>query len=114
MAERLLWRSTARLESETLTTVASICESNDPRTATQTPFHAAALSRADSEMAVSGKGSQNFFGAAHEAGTREDVCKGEAVVVRILAGAGIFDDDEVEAESGALAYGGLDTDVGGD
>src|ERR1700722_12660023 len=113
MAVRLLCRSTARLESDTLTTVASSCERKEPSTATVVIFQTNGSRPLDSLEAL-GKGGQNLIGGADAGETREDIFKGEAVMLRVLAGAGIFDEHEGKAEAGALADGGLDAGVGGD
>src|ERR1700755_1523966 len=105
---RLLCRSTARLESDTLTTGASRCERKEPSTATVVIFQTNGSSPPASPAALS-KGDQNLIGGAYAAETREDIFKGEAVMLGILAGAGVFDKHKSKAEAGALTGGGLDT-----
>jgi hypothetical protein len=61
-----------------------------------------------------GKGGQDLIGGANATETWEDICKGEAVMLGVLAGAGIFDEHEGKAEASTLADGGLDAGVGGD
>src|SRR6202008_957243 len=61
-----------------------------------------------------GKGGQNLIGGANACETREDIFKGEAVMLGVLAGAGVFDKHKGKAQAGALTRGGLDTGVGGD
>ena len=61
-----------------------------------------------------GKGGQDLIGGANASETREHIFKGEAVMLGVLAGAGIFDEHKGKAEAGALAGGGLDARVGGD
>src|SRR6202008_2715155 len=61
-----------------------------------------------------GKGGQNLIGGANACETREDIFKGEAVMLGVLAGAGVFDKHKGKAQAGTLTRGGLDTGVGGD
>src|SRR5580693_7537342 len=112
MAVRLLCRSTARLESDTLTMVASSCARKEPSTATAVIFQTNGSSPPDSAETL-GKGSQNLIGGANASQTREDIFKGEAVMLGVLAGAGIFDEHEGKAQAGTLTRGGLDASIGG-
>src|SRR6202035_1890385 len=93
IACRLLCSSTARLPSETLTTVASSCARNEPSTATETALHTPGLSRSK-WSASSGKRFQNLIDRPHPCKAREDVLKRKPMFVGILAGAGVFGDDE--------------------
>src|SRR6202008_1709172 len=113
MAVRLLCRSTARLESDTLTMVASNWARKEPSTATAVIFQTNGSSPPDSAETL-GKGGQDLIGGANAGQTREDIFKGEAVVLGVLAGAGVFDEHEGKAQAGSLTRGGLDTGVGGD
>src|SRR5271155_2682383 len=113
MAVRLLCRSKARLESDTLTMVASSCARKEPSTATVVIFQTNGSSPPDS-LATLGKGRQDLIGGANAGQTREDIFKGEAVMLGVLAGAGIFDEHKGKAEAGALAGSRLDARVGGD
>src|SRR6202012_358586 len=61
-----------------------------------------------------GNGGQNLIGGANASQTREDIFKGEAVMLGVVAGAGIFDEHKGKAEAGALAGCGFDACVGGD
>src|SRR6266550_6643712 len=61
-----------------------------------------------------GKGGQNLIGGADAGETRKDIFKGEAVMLSVLAGAGIFDEHKGKAQAGTLTRGGLDAGVGGD
>jgi hypothetical protein len=61
-----------------------------------------------------GKGGEDLIGGANASETREDIFKGEAVMLGVLAGAGIFDEHKGKAEAGTLASRGLDAGVGGD
>src|ERR1700677_2870489 len=65
-------------------------------------------------MEALGKGGENLIGGADAGETGEDIFKGEAVMLGVLAGAGIFDEHKGKAEAGTLAGGGLDAGVGGD
>src|SRR5580693_2617034 len=113
MAVRLLCRSTARLESDTLTMVASSCARKEPSTATAVIFQTNGSSPPDSAETL-GKGGQDLIGGANAGETREDMFKGEAVMLGVLAGAGIFDEHEGKAQAGTLTRGGLDACIGGD
>jgi hypothetical protein len=61
-----------------------------------------------------GKCGQNLVGRADAGKTWKDLFKCEAVLLRILCGAGIFDYHERKAETGALAHSGLDANIRGD
>src|SRR6267378_5179173 len=74
---RLLCSSAARLESETLTTVASNWERNEPSTATQTILHTRGSSRSFSSV-CSGKRLQDLRYSADPREAREDSLKGKA------------------------------------
>src|ERR1700761_9099495 len=113
MAVRLLCRSTARLESDTLTMVASSCERKDPSTATAVIFQTNGSSPLDS-LEDLGKGGQDLLGGADACETREDMFKGEAMVLGVLAGASVFNEHKGKAEASTLARGGLDACIGGD
>src|SRR5580658_354643 len=93
--------------------VASSCERKEPSTATAVIFQTNGSSPPDS-LEDLGKGGQNLIGGTDAGETREDMFKGEAVVLGVLAGAGILDEQKCQAEAGALAGGGLDAGVGGD
>src|SRR5580700_2037055 len=103
----------ARLESDTLTMVASSCARKEPSTATAVIFQTNGSRPLDS-LEDLGKGGQNLISGANAGQTREDMFKGEAVMLSVLAGAGIFDKHKGKAEASALAGCGLDTCVGGD
>src|SRR5580693_5689611 len=113
MAVRLLCRSTARLESDTLTMVASSCARKEPSTATAVIFQTNGSSPPDSAETL-GKGGQDLIGGANASETRENIFKGEAVMLGVLTGAGIFDEHEGKPQAGTLTRGGLDACVGGD
>src|ERR1700749_5057646 len=83
IAVRLLCRSTARLESDTLTTVASSCERKEPSTATAVIFQTNGLRPLDS-LEDLGNGGQNLIGGTDTCETREDIFKGEAMVFGAL------------------------------
>src|ERR1700678_2145580 len=93
--------------------VASSCARKEPSTATVVIFQTNGSRPLDSLEAL-GKGSQNLIGGANAGQTREDIFKGEAVMLGVLAGASIFDEHKGKAEAGALAGCGLDACVGGD
>src|ERR1700735_2906562 len=93
--------------------VASSCPSKEPRTATDVIFQTDGSSPPDSAETL-GKGGQDLIGGTNAGQTREDIFKGEAVMLGVLAGAGIFDEHKSKPQAGALAGGGLDTGVGGD
>src|SRR5580658_6612514 len=113
MVVRLLCRSTARLERETFTTVASTCPMRDPSTATAVIFQTSGSSRSTWFLAL-GKCGEHLIGRAHASETREDIFKGEAMMLGVLAGAGVFDKHKGEAEAGALSRRGLHAYIGGD
>ena len=96
-----------------LTTVASSCERKEPSTATVVIFQTSGSSPPDSPEAL-GKGGQDLIGGANPGETGEDIFHGEAVMLGVLAGAGIFDEHKGKAEAGALTGSGLDAGVGGD
>src|SRR5579862_8772467 len=93
--------------------VASSWARNEPSTATAVIFQTNG-SRPLNSLEDLGKGGQNLIGGANAGKTREDIFKGEAVMLGVLAGAGIFDEHKGKAEAGALAGCGLDACVGGD
>src|ERR1700719_4788152 len=93
--------------------VASSCARKEPSTATAVIFQTNGASPPDSAETL-GKGGQDLIGGANAGQTREDMFKGEAVMLGVLAGAGIFDEHKGKAEAGALAGCGLDAGVGGD
>src|SRR6202166_479708 len=95
----LLCRSTARLESDTLTMVASSCERKEPSTATAVIFQTNGSSPPDSAE-ILGKGGEDLISGANASETREDIFKGETVMLGVLAGAGIFDEHEGKAQAG--------------
>src|ERR1700761_4404835 len=92
--------------------VASSCARKEPSTATAVIFQTNGSSPPDSAETL-GKGGQDLIGGANASETREDIFKGEAVVLGILAGAGIFDEHEGKAQAGTLTRGGLDASIGG-
>src|ERR1700676_362665 len=93
--------------------VASSCARKEPSTATAVIFQTNGSSPSDSAETL-GKGGQDLIGGANAGQTREDIFKGEAVMLSVLAGAGVFDEHEGKAQAGSLTRGGLDTGVGGD
>src|SRR5580704_16888767 len=97
----------ARLESDTLTMVASSCARKEPSTATAVIFQTNG-SRPTDSLEDLGKGGQNLIGAANARETREDMFKGEAMLFGALGGAGVFDEHKGKAEASALTRGGLD------
>src|ERR1700678_1788337 len=100
-------------ESVTLTMVASSCARKEPSTATVVIFQTSGSSPPGSLEAL-GKRGQDLIGGANAGETREDIFNGEAVMLGVLAGAGIFNEHKGKAETGALAGGGFDAGVGGD
>src|SRR6202034_3583869 len=110
---RLLFRSSARLESDTLTMVASSCARKEPSTATAVIFQTNGSSPPDSLEAL-GKGGEDLIGGANARETREDMFKGEAMVLGALGGASVFDEHKGKAEASTLTRGGLDAYIGGD
>src|SRR5580692_5869496 len=93
--------------------VASSCARKEPSTATAVIFQTNGSSPPDSAETL-GKGGQDLIGGANAGETREDMFKGEAVMLGVLAGAGIFDEHEGKAQAGTLTRGGLDACIGGD
>src|ERR1700690_3212051 len=93
--------------------VASSCERKEPSTATAVIFQTNGSSPPDSAE-ILGKGGEDLIGGANASETREDIFKGEAVMLGVLAGAGIFDEHEGKAQAGPLTRGGLDACIGGD
>src|ERR1700691_4104993 len=93
--------------------VASSCARKEPSTATAVIFQTNGSSPPDSAETL-GKGGQDLIGGANPGQTWVDIFKGEAVMLGVLAGAGIFDEHNGEAEAGPLAGGGLDAGVRGD
>src|SRR5579863_1488827 len=93
--------------------VASSCERKEPSTATAVIFQTSGSSRPDSAE-ILGKGAEDLICGPNASETREDIFKGETVMLGVLAGAGIFDEHKGKAEAGALTGCGLDACVGGD
>src|ERR1700722_4984402 len=93
--------------------VASSCARKEPSTATAMIFQTNGSSPQDSAETL-GKGGQDLVGGANAGETREDMFKGEAVMLGVLAGAGIFDEHEGKAQDSTLARGRLDACIGGD
>src|ERR1700677_3368865 len=93
--------------------VASSCARKEPSTATAVIFQTNGSSPPDS-LEDLGKGGEDLIGGANASETREDMFKGEAVMLGALGGAGVFDEHKGKAEAGALASRGLDARVGGD
>src|ERR1700755_739503 len=93
--------------------VASSCARKEPSTATAVIFQTNGSRPLDS-LEDLGKGGQNLIGGADAGKTREDIFKGKAVMLGVLAGAGIFDEHKGKAEAGALAGCGFDACGGGD
>src|SRR5580700_2368391 len=93
--------------------VASSCERKEPSTATVVIFQTNG-SRPPDSLEDLGKGGQNLIGGANAGQTREDIFKGEAVMLGVLTGAGIFDEHKGKAEASTLTRRGLDAGVGGD
>src|SRR6202046_576883 len=110
MVVRLLCRSRARLESETFTTVASTCPMRDPSTATAVIFQTSG----SSGFLVLGKCVEDLIGRAHATESREYLLECETMLFTILAGAGVFNDDEAKAEAGTLSRRGLYSRIGRD
>src|SRR5580704_18294918 len=113
MVERLLCRSTARLERETFTTVASTCPMRDPSTATAVIFQTSGSSRSN-WLLVLGKCGEDLIGGAHATEPREYLLECETMLFTILAGAGVFNDDKAKAEAGTLSGRGLYPCIGRD
>src|SRR3984885_3658378 len=93
--------------------VASSCARKEPSTATAVIFQTNGSSPPDSAE-ILGKGGEDLIGGTNASETREDIFKGEAVMLGVLAGAGIFDEHEGKAQAGPLTRGGLDACIGGD
>ena len=93
--------------------VASSCARNEPSTATAVIFQTNGSSPLDS-LDDLGKGGQDLLGRANAREAREDMFKGEAMMLGVLAGAGIFDEHKGKAEASTLTRGGLDACIGGD
>src|SRR3984885_6041953 len=93
--------------------VASSCGRNEPSTATAVIFQTNGSSPPD-PAEILGKGGEDLIGGANASETREDMFKGEAVMLGVLAGAGIFDEHKGKAQAGTLTRGGLDACIGGD
>src|SRR5580700_2359383 len=106
MVVRLLCRSTARLERETFTTVASTCPMRDPSTATAVIFQTSGSSRSSWSL-VSDKCGEDLIGGTHAAYSRKDLLERKTMMFTVLAGAGVFDDDKAKTEAGTLARRGL-------
>src|ERR1700733_3678305 len=113
MVLRLLCRSTARLERETFTTVASTCPIRDPSTATAVIFQTSGSSRS-TWFLVLAKCGEDLIGRAHAREPREYLLKCETMLFAILTGAGVFNDDKTKAEAGALSRRGLYSRIGRD
>src|ERR1700759_2790359 len=93
--------------------VASSCERKEPSTATTVIFQTNGSSPLDS-LEDLGKGGQDLLGGTDARETREDMFKGEAVALGVLAGAGIFNEHKGKARASTLTRGGLDACIGGD
>src|ERR1700751_5570529 len=93
--------------------VASSCERKEPSTATAVIFQTNGSRPLDS-LEDLGKSGQNLIGGANACETREDIFKGETVMLGVLAGAGIFDEHKGKAQAGTLTGCGLDACIGGD
>src|SRR6202035_4218971 len=93
--------------------VASSCARKEPSTATAVIFQTNGSSPPDSAETL-GKRGQDLIGGANASETREVIFKGEAVMLGVLAGTGIFDEHKGKAEAGALPRRGLDACIGGD
>src|SRR5579862_865871 len=93
--------------------VASSCERKEPSTATAVIFQTSESSPLDSLEDLD-KGGQNLIRGTDACETREDMFKGEAMVLGVLAGAGIFNEHKGKAQASTLTRGGLDACIGGD
>src|ERR1700751_5598678 len=93
--------------------VASNWARKEPSTGKAVIFQTNGSSPPDSAETL-GKGGQDLIGGANAGQTREDIFKGEAVMLGVLAGAGIFDEHEGKAQAGSLTRSGLDACIGGD
>lgn len=60
------------------------------------------------------EGCEDFVGFSYAGEAGEDFLEDEVVGFGVSGSAGVFDDNESEAETCALARGGFDADVGGD
>jgi hypothetical protein len=96
ITDKLPCSSAARLDSETLTTVASNWARRDPRIATQTILHTRGSSRSRSSV-CSGKGFQDLLCGTDACQSRKNSFESKAMFFGILAGAGVFYHDEPEA-----------------
>jgi hypothetical protein len=108
---RLLCSSTASVESDTLTTVASSCERSEPSTAADVIFQASGSSQSASlgtSLNTLDKGGDDLVSGADPGQTREGLFKRKTVLFGILTGASVFDKQKGKAEAGALARSGLD------
>src|SRR6201998_4880805 len=92
--------------------VASSCERKEPSTATAVIFQTNG-SRPLDLLEDLGKGCQGLLGGTDASETREDMFKGEAMVLGVLAGAGIFNEHKGKAQASTLTRGGLDACIGG-
>src|ERR1700739_2362029 len=113
MVVRLLCRSTARLERETFTTVASTCPMRDPSTATAVIFQTSGSSRSSCFL-ISGKWGEDLIGRAQAQEPRQYLLECETMLFTILTGAGVFNDDKAKAEAGTLPRRGLYPRIGRD
>src|SRR6202035_3735987 len=93
--------------------VASSCARKEPSTATAVIFQTNGSSPPDSAETL-GKRGQDLIGGANASETWEDIFKGEAVMLGVLAGAGIFNEHKGKAQARTLTRGGLDAGIGGD
>src|ERR1700678_2107234 len=93
--------------------VASSCARKEPSTATAVIFQTNGSSPLDS-LEDLGKGGQDLIGGANASEAREDMFKGEAMMLGVLAGSGILYEHKGKAQARALAGGGLNAGVGGD
>src|SRR3984957_16025348 len=93
--------------------VASSCARKEPSTATVVIFQTNGSSPPDSLEAL-GKGGEGLIGVANARETREDMFKGEAMVLGALGGASVFDEHKGKAEASPPTRGGLDAYIGGD
>src|SRR6202167_2340998 len=93
--------------------LASSCARKETTTATAVIFQTNGSSPQDTAE-ILGKAGEALIGGANASETREDMFKSEAVMLGVLAGAGIFDEHEGKAQAGPLTRGGLDACIGGD
>ena len=82
----------------------------EPSTAIETVFHTPGLSRSI-WSASSGKRFQNLIDRPHPCKARKDVLERKTMLVGVPAGAGVFGDNESEAQAGPLAQCRLDPRV---